>query len=163
MTDPWLERQAATSFAQQRLWFLDQLDPGSAEYNLPLAYRLRGRLDRGVLARSLGEIVERHEVLRTTFGAVGGEPMQVVREAAGCPLRYVDLSRFPLAEAEKQADVLLRDEVACPFDLVRGPLFRVTLLRLAPEDHVLVFCMHHIVSDGWSLGGLTRELGMVYD
>jgi amino acid adenylation domain-containing protein len=142
------------SFAQQRLWFLDQLSPGGVEYNVPGAVRIRGPLDVDALRASLTEIVRRHEVLRTTFTDTGEGPVQVVAPEPVLDFGFADVS--DVAElAEREARV--------PFDLSHGPLVRVRLLRLTAEDHVLLLTMHHIVSDGWSLGVLMREASVLYD
>jgi acyl carrier protein len=147
------------SFAQQRLWFLDQLEPGGWSYNIPGAVRLRGRLNVEALAWSLTEVVRRHEALRTVFPAGAGEARQLVTPAAPVPLAVEDLGG--LAAAEREPEVRRRAVAAArrPFDLARGPLFRAQVLRLDDEEHVLLVEMHHIVSDGWSLGVLVTELG----
>ncbi|HKH48056.1 MAG TPA: amino acid adenylation domain-containing protein, partial [Thermoanaerobaculia bacterium] len=149
------------SFAQQRLWFLDQLLGASSAYNVFLPVRLDGPLDAAALAGSLDAIVRRHEILRTTFGTVDGEAVQIVHPAAPLPLPVVDLreSADPAAEMLRLAAVEARQ----PFDLGRGPLVRVRLLRLADTAHVALLSMHHIVSDGWSMGILVRELGALYE
>ncbi|HJX28383.1 MAG TPA: condensation domain-containing protein, partial [Thermoanaerobaculia bacterium] len=150
------------SFAQQRLWFIDQLEPGSPLYNMPVALRVEGPLDTRLLALCLGEIVRRHEVLRTVLDGRSGEPVQVIRPAASFVLPVADLSRLPKNVAEALALRLAGDEAARPFDLGRGPLLRGLLLRLAEEDHVALLTMHHVVSDGWSMGLLVREIGALY-
>ncbi len=150
------------SFAQQRLWFIDRLEPGSAAYNLPLPLRLRGALDARVLARTLGEVVRRHEALRTVFDGAGAEPVQVVRPAAPVPLPAADLSGLAEDAREAEARRVVAGDVRRPFDLRRGPLLYARLLRLAPEDHVLVIAMHHVVTDGWSMGVLFREMAALY-
>jgi amino acid adenylation domain-containing protein len=150
------------SYAQQRLWFLDQLEPGSAAYNIPAALRLEGRLDAAALERSLREIVRRHESLRTTFQEVGGEPAQVISPEAGLSFRVVSLEDLPPAGREAEARRLALEEARRPFDLARGPLLRAALVRLAAESHLALFTLHHIVSDGWSHGVLTRELAVLY-
>jgi amino acid adenylation domain-containing protein len=150
------DRPLPLSFAQQRLWFLDQLEPGSPFYNMSYALRLAGALDDRALERAIGALVERHESLRTVFAAADGEPVQRVTPAA--PLA---LSIEPVAD-EEDARRVARDEALRPFDLSRGPLFRARLLRIAPEDHVLLVTVHHAVSDGWSLDVLFRELGAFY-
>ncbi|HVG43862.1 MAG TPA: condensation domain-containing protein, partial [Longimicrobium sp.] len=154
---------APLSFAQERLWFLDRLEPGSTAYNLPSPLRLRGTPDTRALERALGEIVRRHESLRTVFREVDGAPVQVVVPFGGFTLAADDLSR--LAEAEREAEMLrrVREEAARPFDLAAGPLFRALLLRLGEDDHVLLLSMHHIVSDEWSMGVLSRELSALYE
>jgi amino acid adenylation domain-containing protein len=151
------------SFAQQRLWFLDQLEPGSAVYNVPNAVRISGPLNVTALERSLNEIVTRHEILRTTFSTVEGEALQVISPSARQSLPVVDLSEQAESEREEEARRLAREESRQPFDLARGPLVRVTLLRLAQEDHVLLLSLHHIVSDGWSMKVLFRELSLLYE
>ncbi|MFL5386940.1 MAG: amino acid adenylation domain-containing protein, partial [Longimicrobiaceae bacterium] len=159
-----VERDGALplSFAQERVWFIDRLEPGSATYNIPAALRLTGALDERALERSLGEIVRRHEVLRTTFAEVDGSPVQVVAPFGGFALPVEELSG--LGEADREAALGRRagEEAARPFDLAAGPLFRAALLRLGAEDHVLLLSMHHIVSDGWSTGVLLRELSALY-
>ncbi|WP_420127104.1 non-ribosomal peptide synthase/polyketide synthase [Longimicrobium sp.] len=150
------------SFAQERLWFIDQLEPGSATYNIPAALRLAGALDQRALERALGEIVRRHEALRTVFAQAGGSPVQVIVPFGGFALPVEDLSG--LDEADREAAVSRRagEEAGRGFDLAAGPLFRAALLRLGDEDHVLLLSMHHIVSDGWSMGVLFRELSALY-
>ncbi|MEO6191373.1 MAG: amino acid adenylation domain-containing protein, partial [Thermoanaerobaculia bacterium] len=149
------------SFAQERLWFLDRLQPGETVYNLPLALRLRGELDAAALAAAFGEIVRRHEVLRTVFAERDGEPVQVVQPAAPWALPAVDLAGLPAAAREREA-AWLAGQAARPFDLARGPLLRTTLLRLGKREHGLLLDLHHIVSDGWSAGVLVREIGALY-
>ncbi|HYH83128.1 MAG TPA: amino acid adenylation domain-containing protein, partial [Longimicrobium sp.] len=147
---------------QERLWFIDRLEPESATYNLPLALRLAGALDERALERALGEIVRRHEALRTVFAEVDGSPVQVVAPFGGLALAVEDLSA--LGEADREAAVRRRagEEARRAFDLSAGPLFRAALLRLGEEDHVLLLSMHHVVSDGWSMGVLFRELSALY-
>ena len=156
-------RIAPMSFAQQRLWFLDQLMPGNAFYNVDAAIRLRGRLDWVALDRSLREISRRHGTLRTTFGTAGGQPVQIVHSHSDFHLTRVDLSRVNQADRLARALELIRAEGRLPFDLVRGPVLRGSLIDLGEDDYVLVVTMHHIVSDGWSMGILIRELAVLYD
>ena len=151
------------SFAQQRLWFIDQLEPGNVAYNMPTAVRYRSPLDVPTLERALGEMVRRHETLRTTFASVGGQPVQVIGPPAPFRLRVEDLRHLPAAERDACAARLEAEEAARPFDLRRGPLFRVRAARLAENDHVLVMTLHHIISDGWSTGVLLRELSALYE
>ena len=149
------------SFAQQRLWFINQLEPTSSLYNVPLTLGLSGDLDVLALERSLATIVRRHEALRTTFTIVDGEPVQVVRDVAlELPILDLEATETPAREAEVQR--VIRSEVARPFDLERGPLFRATLLRVARDEHVLLLAIHHIVFDGWSAGIFFRELSVCY-
>ena len=150
------------SVNQQRLWFLHQLEGRSAAYNIPLALRLDGALHLGALQRSLEEIVRRHEVLRTTFPAVDGRPAQSIAAQLLLQLRVVDLQGLPAGEREVEVRRLADVEAQRPFDLARGPLLRITLLRLAPEDHVVLLTIHHIVSDAWSLAIFVRELAELY-
>ncbi|HEX8246483.1 MAG TPA: condensation domain-containing protein, partial [Longimicrobium sp.] len=156
-------RTEPASYAQERLWFLDRLEPGSSTYNIPVAWRLGGALDEPALERALGEIVRRHEALRTTFADRDGTPVQVVAPFGGFTLSIDDLSQ--LADADREAEARRRAdrEARRPFDLAAGPLFRAALLRLGDEDHVLLLSMHHIVSDGWSLEVLFRELSSLYE
>jgi amino acid adenylation domain-containing protein len=154
------------SFAQERLWFLDQLEPGSASYNIPVALSLTGALDLPALAASLSGIVRRHAALRTTFAAGPAGPMQVISEGletfGGLALPLVSLAGLPEGERAAAARRLAGEEAARPFDLGRGPLLSALLLRLSPERHRLIVNLHHIVSDGWSMGILVRELGAIY-
>jgi amino acid adenylation domain-containing protein len=156
------EEPQVLSFAQQRLWFLDQLEPGSPVYNVPAAVELSGRLDEAALAAAFGEVVRRHKVLRTTFRMIAGQPMQVVAEPSGFDLPVVDLRGLPGRERDEETSRLAAAEARRPFDLARGPLLRAVLLRLGAEEHVALAVMHHVVSDGWSLGILVRELGAFY-
>src|SRR4029077_1590361 len=155
--------EAPLSFAQIRLWFLDRLEPGGAVYVLPFGLRMSGELSPAVLAAVLGEVVRRHEALRTTFEERAGEPVQVIAPAARrWALPVVDLADLPAADRERTAGELGREEARRPFDLERGPLFRATLLRLAAAEHVLLLDIHHIVADGWSIGVLVREITALY-
>jgi len=152
-------KPTALSFAQQRLWFLDQLEPGKSVYNLAGAIRLTGLVDIAALTQSFNEIVRRHETLRTTFREIDGEPFQIIAPSLVIPMRVEDLSGL----AKEDVARLAAEEARIPFDLIRGPLLRIRLLKLGDLDHVLLFTMHHIVSDGWSIGVLTRELSLLYD
>jgi amino acid adenylation domain-containing protein len=151
---------APLSFAQQRLWFLDRLEPGGSAYNLAGGIRLAGDLDAEALAAALSEVVRRHEVLRTSFVEADGSAAQVVAPPSGILLPRVDLSGRPDVEAalEEAAGI----EAQRPFDLARGPLLRCLLVRLGERQHALVLVVHHIVFDGWSFGVLIRELGRLY-
>ena len=155
-------RTEPASYAQERLWFIDRLEPGSAAYNMSVAWRLGGALDEAALERSLSEIVRRHEALRTTFAEMDGSLVQVVAPFGTFALPVEDLSG--LGEEDREAAVEQRagEEARRVFDLAAGPLFRAALLRLGEEDHVLLLSMHHIVSDGWSMGVLSREFSVLY-
>ena len=150
-----------TTLAQQRFWILDQLEPGNTSLNMPLALSLSGKLDSGVLERTLNEIVSRHEVLRTTFAKNNGKPVQVIAPETSLPLDVLDLR----GHQEKEAEVkrLMMEEAHTTFDLNRGPLFKTKLLRTGIEEHILLLTLHHIICDGWSNGVLVREIGEIYD
>jgi amino acid adenylation domain-containing protein len=150
------------SFAQERIWFLHQLDPDGVEYNTWVALRLRGRLDAAALGESLGQLAVRHEILRTTFPLVGDEPVQSIAEPRPVDVWESDLSHLPAGAAEERVGELLGREVERGFDLARGPLLRARLLRLASDEHVLLLTLHHIVFDGWSAGVLVEDLDTLY-
>ncbi len=153
------------SFSQQRLWFLDRLSGGESPfYNIAVAMRLVGRLDPAALERALAEIVRRHEALRTTFrAAAGGEPVEVIHPPAGFPLPLLDLGDLPAGTLRGELERLARQHARRPFALDRGPLLRLTLVRLGGgEGHGLLLSMHHVVSDGWSLEVFIRELAALY-
>lgn len=149
------------SFAQQRLWFIDQLDPGNTAYNIAVAVRLRGALDIDGVDRALKDIVDRHEALRTTFTSVDGEPMQVVSPTADIELTRLDQA-CESSGRDQVIEAMARDHLSCSFDLAKGPLLRATLLSLANDDHVLLIEMHHIISDAWSMGIFVREMSELY-
>nr|WP_275899242.1 non-ribosomal peptide synthetase [Pyxidicoccus caerfyrddinensis] len=151
------------SFAQQRLWFLDQLAPGSTAYNMPLALRVSGVLNTEALRLGLEALVHRHESLRTTFREGPSGPVQVISPPAALPLDVVELSHLPEDAGQTEVRRLTSAEALRPFDLASGPLLRTSLLRLGAQEHVLLVTMHHIVSDGWSLGVLVRELVSFYE
>lgn len=150
------------SFAQQRLWILNQLAPGNPFYNVDLAIPLMMRLDEDVLRRSLHEIVRRHEALRTTFEPVDGEPLQRIHAELSLPLPVIDLRPLPDAERDEEALRLAAEEARRPFDLHTPPLVRTTLLRLGDEHYVFLLTMHHIVCDGWSMAIFFHELMTLY-
>ncbi|MCA1568067.1 MAG: amino acid adenylation domain-containing protein [Acidobacteria bacterium] len=151
------------SYAQQRLWFLNQLQPDSTFYNVPDTYRLTGRLDARVLEHCFDALVRRHETLRTTFKMVGGEPRQFINDPARFTLEVLDLTRLPVVTREAEALRLAEEEAARLFDLTRDPMLRARLLRLGEEEHLLLMSMHHIASDGWSRGILAGELMKLYE
>ena len=150
------------SFGQQRLWFLDQLEPDSPLYNNFAAIRMRGRLDIAALEASINEIVRRHAALRTTFHAVDGQPVQVVAPEMAVPVEYVNLADLDEEARDSAVLRLAHVEARRPFKLAEGPLFRASVLRLAESDHVVFLTMHHIISDGWSVGVLLVEFGTLY-
>jgi hypothetical protein len=150
------------SFAQQRLWFLDQLAPNSPSYNMPGAVKLEGRLNLEVLERVINDVVRRHEVLRTRIEIEDGRPMQVIDEWSQRRLEVEDLTGLTVEEKEKETRRIANEDAVTGFDLSRGPVVRVKALKLGEEDHVLVFTMHHIVSDAWSMGILVREIAALY-
>jgi amino acid adenylation domain-containing protein len=151
------------SFAQERLWFLDSLRPGSAIYNIPLAVRFRGPLRVEVLARALGEVERRHEALRTSFATFDGRPVQVLSPVPRIALRRVDLRGFPAECREAEASARAADEARRPFDLASGPLVRISLLQLGPEEQVGLLVLHHSIADAWSLSVLMREISIGYE
>src|SRR5688572_25739971 len=153
---------APLSFAQERLWVLDQLHPNRAIYNVPDAHFLKERVDIDALQRSLGEIVRRHESLRTTFQMIDGQPVQVIAPPQPFSLNVIDVTHLPDGERQEKAQLLATEEAQKPFDLSHGPLFRVQLVRLAEKEHLLLLTMHHIISDGWSLEVMGRELSVLY-
>ncbi|HZF10732.1 MAG TPA: condensation domain-containing protein, partial [Thermoanaerobaculia bacterium] len=155
---------APLSFAQQRLWLLDQLEPGSTAYNMAFPLRLRGGLDVARLAAAWGEVVRRHEALRTTFRAVDGVPVQVVAppRPGPFPLFLADLSGLPEPAREREAERLVARQLLRPFDLERGPLVRGAVLRLGEGEQVLFGDLHHIIADGWSISVFCRELSALY-
>ncbi|HEX2223728.1 MAG TPA: amino acid adenylation domain-containing protein, partial [Thermoanaerobaculia bacterium] len=150
------------SFAQQRLWFVDQWQPRNPAYNIPLAIRAEGRLSREALRSSFDEIVRRQESLRTGFRVQGDQPVQVVRPAEPLPVPEVDLAALPEEVRTAEARRLAEESSLTPFDLGRERLLRVTLLRLGADDHAVLICMHHIVSDGWSISILVQEFVALY-
>ncbi len=150
------------SFAQERLWFLDRLGGGGAAYHIPAAVRLRGPLDAIALETTLGALIRRHEALRTTFGEQDGRPVQTVHAEAHLEMPRVDLAALPEALRESEWARISREEAGRPFDLARGPLLRTVLVRTGTLDHVLVLAFHHIITDGWSLGVLLREVAALY-
>ena len=150
------------SFGQERLWFLDRMSPGDASYNIPVVLALRGALDLDRLRAGFEAAVRRHEALRTRFGLVDGHPVQIVDEPAGLALPLIDLGALPAVAARRAAQAIARELAAVPFDLSRGPLLRLTVLRLAAAEHRIVVTLHHIAADAWSLGVLFAEVAETY-
>ncbi len=154
--------QPPVSFSQQRLWFLEQLQPGNIAYNIPLGMKLIAPLDLTVFERCVSEIVSRHETLRTTFANVGGTPVQIISPASKVSLPVVDLSELSETERANEVARARQTEVKTGFDLVNGPLWRAKLLRLAAHEHIVLFTLHHSIADGWSLNVLVREMIELY-
>jgi len=150
------------SFAQERIWFLQQLEPGTGAYNMATPVRLRGALNVAALEKAVNHIVARHEVLRTTFVAHNGEPRQVIASALNISPVTFDLTNLDPVEREAEADRLVSTIVVRPFDLARGPLLNVTLIRLTEGEHILLITTHHIIGDGWSMGVFFREFSAFY-
>lgn len=155
------DRDMRLSFSQERLWILDRLGLGSIAYAVPLTYSLKGVINTLALEKSINEIVRRHEILRTTFGEKNGNPIQIIHKPKDHTLDLIDLS--DLTEAEREDAVRrISGEAKRPFDLSKGPLLRISLLRLSDEDHILLLTIHHIIFDGWSTGILLAELSVLY-
>lgn len=150
------------SFAQHRLWFLNQLEPDIAFYNVASSARLAGPLKVRALCDAFNEMVNRHEVLRTTFAVINGQPLQIIAPFTPIDMEAIDLSPLSEDDAQNRAYQIAAEEAQKPFDLAQGPLLRTKLLRLAEYDHVMSITMHHIVADGWSLGIFIRELAELY-
>ena len=152
------------SFSQQRLWFLDQLDPSSFTYNLFSAYPLQGELNVAALEQSVNEIIRRHQMLRTVFKSEGGNPLQAVLPNLTLRIPVFDL-RAIVSDKDRwtEARRMFTEEAQRPFDLASGPLLRITLLRLADNQYVMLRAMHHIIFDGWSAGVLSNELAELYE
>jgi len=155
-------RPAPLSFAQERLWFIAQLEPNSPVYNIPFAVHLRGALNEDALQYALDQIVRRHETLRTRFGEQGGVPVQTIDAEAHAQIVRHDLSALPSPERDLAARALVVDDARLPFDIANGPLLRTQLIRLEPGAHILLFNLHHIAGDAWSIGILARELAAFY-
>ena len=156
------EGKLLLSFAQKRLWVLSRLEPENFAYNIPSYFRLQGRLNVQVLESSLNEIVRRHEVLRTCYSYVEGQPALKIKPAESLPLPLIDLQALPEAAQWNEAVRLAHSDSIQPFDLGRSPMLRVLLLKLAPESHIFLLNVHHIAFDGWSFGVLTKELSAIY-
>ncbi|ASS75247.1 hypothetical protein CIG75_09800 [Tumebacillus algifaecis] len=151
------------SFAQQRLWMLDQMLDDRSVYSVPLAVRLTGRLDATALEQSFADLIERHEVLRTRFAEDKGHPVQIIDHEQSVPLEFADFQDVPQEEREALVRRQIGEEVRRPFELSRGPLLRTLLMRIAPDEHVLLLNMHHIITDGWSMEILIRDLSALYE
>lgn len=150
------------SFAQQRLWFLEQMQPGESTYHMPVAFWLEGPLDLPALQRSFQQLQERHEILRTSLPLYQGSPIQDIRPSCSVTLDLTDLSHLPVAQREATARQSAQQQALLPFDLQAGPLWRASLCRLEPERHFLLVCLHHSICDGWSLNLFFEELTNLY-
>ncbi|MDZ8090959.1 MAG: amino acid adenylation domain-containing protein [Nostoc sp. DedQUE05] len=150
------------SYAQQRLWFLDQLEPNSSTYNIPLALRLVGNLNRAALEQSLQEIIDRHEALRTNFVTVDEQPIQIIHTQTNWKVSVLEWQNLSPSEQEIATQKLVQQQAIQPFDLAKGALIRATLVVLSQTEHILLVCMHHVVSDGWSMGVFVSELATLY-
>lgn len=151
------------SFAQQRLWFMDQFLRGSAAYNVPRAYRLQGKLDVAALEQGINDIIQRQESLRTTFSLQNGDPVQIIHPASHTELTVINLADLPADRQEAEVQRLLQEETNTGFNLEQGPLLRTRLLRIDNDIYILVIVLHHVISDGWSQGILFRELSAFYN
>ncbi|MBP5974477.1 amino acid adenylation domain-containing protein [Brasilonema sp. CT11] len=150
------------SWAQERLWFLNQLEGSSPTYNVPAAVQITGQLNVVALEQALSELVQRHEVLRTTFGTVNGTPVQAIALPRAITIPLIDLQALPSVEQTTQVKHLVMQEAQRPFDLATGPLLRVTILQLGENSHLLLVTMHHIICDAWSIGVFIQELSTLY-
>ncbi len=157
------EQEIPLSFAQHRLWFLDQLEPNSPFYNIPTALRFKGNLNVSALEKAFEEIIKRHESLRTTFDSSDGKPFQVIAPSIDTPLERIDLTEKPENDREKMLKDLAFEEAQQPFDLQNGPLFRVKLVQMQTDEFAILFTMHHIISDGWSITIFVQEIAALYE
>jgi amino acid adenylation domain-containing protein len=157
------ESDLPLSYAQQRLWFIDQFQPNSALYNIPLAWHLKGTLSKIAFEQSLNEIVQRHEILRTNFININGQPSQVIHAENPRFLAIVDLQHLGTNEQEIAVQEIMQEQTNQPFELAFDSLIRITLIKLSETEHILIICMHHIISDGWSMGPFAEELATLYD
>ncbi|MCC6606157.1 MAG: amino acid adenylation domain-containing protein [Anaerolineae bacterium] len=157
------QAQVPLSYVQQRLWVLDQLQPGNPAYNLAVPLRIRGQYQTGALSHSLEQLIQRHEILRTVFDLIDDQPVQIIHQALEVPLAEKDLSHLPPDAREAEAIRLAGEESKRPFNLKDGPLMRTLLLRLDHDDHLLLICMHHIISDDWSMGIFIQEMSQIYE
>src|SRR5260221_6739082 len=156
------DRPPLCSFAQERLWFVEQMEPDRSIYQVPVAVRVQGELSLPALEQSLSEIVRRHEILRTSFPEFEGRPVQKIADSLELNLQFFDLGRLAEQEREIAVKTLLSRYIARPLLLAEAPLFRVQIVRIACDEHVLILVMHHLISDGWSFQLLISELGLLY-
>ena len=157
------DQRLPLSFAQRRLWVLDQIEPDNPLYNIPRPFRLTGTLNVNAFETALNGIVARHEILRTNYGSEKGEPFQVIAGERSQTLKVVDFTSVPVGEREREARRLVENDAATPFDLAKDPIIRYVLMKLAADDHILLVTTHHIADDGWSTGILLRELAELYE
>ncbi|MFB2839283.1 amino acid adenylation domain-containing protein, partial [Floridanema evergladense] len=157
------QNELPLSYAQTRLWFIDQLQPNSALYNIPSALRIAGRLPIATLEKSLREIIQRHEVLRTNFITIDGEANQIIHPENNGFLSLIDLQHLGTKEQEITVQELIQEQTIKPFDLAKDSLIRITLINKSETEHILIICMHHIISDGWSIGVFVQELAALYN
>ncbi|MBZ5493599.1 MAG: hypothetical protein LAO76_21995 [Acidobacteriia bacterium] len=150
------------SFGQRRLWLNEQKNPGRALYNIPYAVRAKGPLDLDAFHRSVHEVVRRHESLRTRFVPIDGNPQQAILAELDFDVPLIDLRSLPAKEREQEAQRLVQADITAPFDMGTAPLWRVTLFRLQEQEHVILLVMHHIISDGWSMGVMLSEMSIIY-
>src|SRR5689334_7548138 len=162
MTSKMTGQMFPVSFGQQRLWFLDQLEPGTPAYNLLRVVRVEGSLDVAALSQTLQMMVGRHASLRTTFVSEGGEPRQLVQRHITVQLLETDFSHLPASQHGSEIARIAGEEAKRGFDLSTGPLFRLKLIRLEPTAHILILAMHHIITDGWSMSIFFREVASIY-
>ncbi|MEL6166141.1 MAG: condensation domain-containing protein, partial [Cyanobacteria bacterium J06628_3] len=155
-------KELPLSFAQQRLWFLHKLEPDTTAYNIAFSWRLTGNLDIALLQSCLNTIVQRHEILRTSFVAVNGQPNQVIIPELVLPLPIFDLRTVPELTRQIELDKLTKQEARYPFDLTEAPLLRVKLIKIAENENILLLTLHHLIADGWSRGIILRELTALY-
>ncbi|MED2454770.1 condensation domain-containing protein, partial [Bacillus thuringiensis] len=151
------------SFAQQRLWFFDQLEPGSSTYNMPFLLKIEGDFDINVFEKSLNEIIQRHEILRTTFLLMDEQPIQIVNPNLSIKVKYVDLRAYSKEERQKISDEQIKKVAKKPFNLEIGPLVRANIWQVEEKEYWMLLNMHHIVGDGWSVGILIQEISKVYN
>src|SRR5262249_16064260 len=157
-----LDSPPPLSFAQQRVWFLSQLYPDSVFYNITTSVELEGELKVEQLCHCFNSVISRHEALRTSFSTSNSQPVQIIHAYLSLRLRGVDLNYLPRPLLDREVESLTRQEAQEPFDLIQGPLIRAKLLKVAERGHLLLLSMHHIVSDGWSIGVLIKEVGELY-
>ena len=151
------------TFVQERIWLIQRLTPETTVYNVPRALRIRGRFDASVVEQIFGDLEERHELLRTTYPDVAGTPMQLVHEPRGIPVQHVDLGELPPGEREQRIRTMILENGRQPFDVINGPLIRITLARISADEHVIIVIEHHLIHDGWAQGVFLRDFLELYE